>query len=85
MFSDEENPTPMVRLQRVHTFQHTKVYAKLEWYNPGAIKDRAAANLLRDGEAAGSTAGWCRRAAHGHGLGDARQLKGYELTTPLRP
>ena len=52
MFSDEENPTPMVRLQRVHTFQHTKVYAKLEWYNPfGAIKDRVAANLLRDGEA----------------------------------
>ena len=45
--SDAENPTPLVRLNRVSPFQHTKVYAKLEWYNPfGAVKDRVAANLI---------------------------------------
>lgn len=51
MLSSEQNPTPIVRLNRVTPFKHTKVYAKLEWYNPfGAVKDRVAANLLRDAE-----------------------------------
>ena len=89
MFSDEENPTPMVRLQRVHTLQHTKVYAKLEWYNPfGAIKDRVAANLLRDGEARGLVKAEQRLVEPtsgntGMGLAMLANLKGYELTTPL--
>jgi len=49
MLSNENNPTPMVRLNRVVPFKHTAVYAKLEWYNPfGAVKDRIAANLVRD-------------------------------------
>ncbi len=49
MLSNENNPTPMVRLNRVVPFNHTAVYAKLEWYNPfGAVKDRIAANLVRD-------------------------------------
>jgi cysteine synthase/rhodanese-related sulfurtransferase len=50
----EENPTPIVRLRHIGDFQHAKVYAKLEWYNPfGAIKDRVAANLVRDAEERG--------------------------------
>lgn len=54
MLSSAENPTPIVRLHRVIPFQHTKVYAKLEWYNPfGAVKDRVAANLIRDAEERG--------------------------------
>jgi len=54
MLSNENNPTPIVRLNRVSPFKHTKVYAKLEWYNPfGAIKDRVAANLVRDAEERG--------------------------------
>ncbi len=49
MLSNENNPTPMVRFNRVVPFKHTTVYAKLEWYNPfGAVKDRIAANLVRD-------------------------------------
>ena len=49
-----ENPTPIVRLQRIPGFQHAQVYAKLEWYNPfGAVKDRVAANLVRDAEERG--------------------------------
>ncbi|MFT3859889.1 pyridoxal-phosphate dependent enzyme [Micropruina sp.] len=51
-----ENPTPIVRLQRVTGFEHATVYAKLEWYNPfGAVKDRVAANLIRDAEEHGET------------------------------
>ncbi len=54
MLSSAENPTPIVRLNRVTPFKHTQVYAKLEWYNPfGAVKDRVAANLLRDAEEKG--------------------------------
>ena len=56
MLSSAENPTPIVRLNRVTPFKHTQVYAKLEWYNPfGAVKDRVAANLLRDAEEKGLT------------------------------
>ena len=51
LLSGVENPTPLVRLNRVTPFTETVVYAKLEWYNPfGAVKDRVAANLLDDGE-----------------------------------
>ena len=54
MLSNAENPTPIVRLNRVVPFQHTQVYAKLEWYNPfGAVKDRVAANLVADAEGRG--------------------------------
>jgi len=54
MLSNAENPTPIVRLNRVTPYKHTKVYAKLEWYNPfGAVKDRVAANLVRDAQERG--------------------------------
>lgn len=49
-----DNPTPIVRLRHIPGFQHARIYAKLEWYNPfGAVKDRVAANLVRDAEARG--------------------------------
>ena len=86
---DADNPTPLVRLNRVSPFRHTQVFAKLEWYNPfGAIKDRVAASLIADGEArqtvkpsqklveptSGNT---------GMALAMIANAKGYELTTPL--
>jgi cysteine synthase len=41
LLSNEANPTPLVRLNKVVPFQHTKVFAKLEWYSPfGSVKDR---------------------------------------------
>ncbi len=56
MLSNEQNPTPLVRLNRVTPYKHTTVYAKLEWYNPfGAVKDRVAANLVRDAKEKGLT------------------------------
>jgi cysteine synthase/rhodanese-related sulfurtransferase len=86
---DAENPTPLVRLNRVSTFQHTEVYAKLEWYNPfGAVKDRVAANLLIDGEAR-HTVGPNQKLVEptsgntGMALVMMANARGYTLTTPL--
>ena len=40
LLSSIDNPTPLVRLIRVVAFEHTSVFAKLEWYNPfGSVKD----------------------------------------------
>ena len=89
LLSSAENPTPLVRLNRVSPFRHTQVYGKLEWYNPfGAVKDRVAANLIDDGEA--------RHTVHDHqklveptsgntgmALAMIANLRGYSLTTPL--
>ncbi|HEY2513118.1 MAG TPA: pyridoxal-phosphate dependent enzyme [Polyangiaceae bacterium] len=51
LLPNADNPTPIVRLNRVPGFKHAKVYGKLEWFNPfGAVKDRVAANLVRDAE-----------------------------------
>ena len=44
-----DNPTPLVELRQVTGLRHARVFAKLEWYNPfGSVKDRVAANLVRD-------------------------------------
>ena len=89
LLSGADNPTPLVRLNRVSPFTHTQVYGKLEWYNPfGAIKDRVAANLIADGEA--------RHTVHDHqklveptsgntgmALAMIANVRGYSLTTPL--
>ncbi len=89
LLSSEENPTPLVRLHRVVPFRHAKIYAKLEWYNPfGAVKDRVAANLVRDAEERGTLAPGNKlvEATSGNtGLGLAMigNAKGYPLRTPL--
>jgi len=87
--ANEDNPTPLVRLNQVVPFEHTQVYAKLEWYNPfGAVKDRIAYNLICDAEekdllgdgqklvepTSGNT---------GMGLAMVSNQRGYSLTTPL--
>ncbi len=89
MLSSEENPTPIVRLNRVVPLRQTKIYAKLEWYNPfGSVKDRVADNMIRDAKEKGllgegqqlvePTSG-----NTGMGLAMIANAKGYELTTPL--
>lgn len=89
LLSNADNPTPIVRLNKVIPFQHTQVYAKLEWYNPfGAVKDRVADNLIRDAEERGllqigkklveATSG-----NTGIGLIMMGNAKGYPLRTPL--
>jgi len=89
LLPDEGNPTPLVRLHRVVPFRHARVYAKLEWYNPfGAVKDRVAANLIRDAEAKGTLVPGQKlvEATSGNtglGLAMVGNAKGYSLRTPL--
>ncbi len=88
MLSGVDNPTPLVRLNHVVGFEHTKVYAKLEWYNPfGSVKDRIASNMIREAEEQGTltdedlvepTSG-----NTGLGLTMIGNALGYSLTTPL--
>lgn len=54
LLPSEENPTPMVRINRLNPFPELQLFAKLEWYNPfGSVKDRAAWAMLRDLEERG--------------------------------
>ena len=86
---DADNPTPLVRLNRVTPFEHAQVYAKLEWYNPfGAIKDRVAANLVSDGEERGTVHPGQKLVEPtsgntGMALAMIANARGYTLTTPL--
>jgi len=78
-----------VRLQRVVPFTHARVYAKLEWYNPfGAVKDRVAANMIREAEEKGALPAGTKLVEPtsgntGMGLAMVGNAKGYSLTTPL--
>ena len=89
LLSNADNPTPIVRLNKVSPFKHTQVYAKLEWYNPfGAVKDRVADNLIRDAEERGllSPGKQLVEATSGNtgiGLVMIGNAKGYPLRTPL--
>ena len=87
MLSSAENPTPLLRLHRVAPFQHTKVYAKLEWYNPfGAVKDRVAANLVRDAEERGVKLANLVEPTSGNtgmGLAMISNARGFQFTATL--
>jgi cysteine synthase/rhodanese-related sulfurtransferase len=89
LLSNEENPTPLVRINKVSPFKHARIYAKLEWYNPfGAVKDRVAANLVRDAEerqVLGSGKKLVEATSGNTGLGLAMigNVKSYPLETPL--
>jgi cysteine synthase len=49
MLPNEENPSPMVRINRMNPVPAFQLFAKLEWFNPfGSVKDRAAWAMLRD-------------------------------------
>ena len=89
MLSSEENPTPLVRLNRVVPDRQAAIYAKLEWYNPfGSVKDRVAWNLIRDAGEKGLLAEGQQLVEPtsgntGMGLAMVSNAKGYSLTTPL--
>src|SRR5260370_28718939 len=54
MLTNEQNPPPLVRLNRMNPSADFVLYAKLEWMNPfGSVKDRAAWEMLRDLEQRG--------------------------------
>jgi cysteine synthase B len=47
--------TPLIRLQKIaREFPNIRIYAKAEYFNPGgSVKDRAARNMVLDGERSG--------------------------------
>ena len=47
--------TPLLRLEKVpREFPGVEIYAKAEYFNPGgSVKDRAALNMILDGERSG--------------------------------
>jgi cysteine synthase len=54
MLPSEDNPSPLVRINRLNPSPGFALYAKLEWLNPfGSVKDRAAWEMLRDLEERG--------------------------------
>ncbi len=89
MLSNADNPTPLVRLNRVVPHTQARIYAKLEWYNPfGSVKDRVAENLLRDAGEKGLLAEGQQLVEPtsgntGMGLAMLANAQGYSLTTPL--
>jgi cysteine synthase/rhodanese-related sulfurtransferase len=90
LLSGEDNPTPLVRIQRCVPHRHARIYAKLEWYNPfGAVKDRVAANMIRDGEERGVLGGAVTHLVEptsgntGMGLAMVGNAKGYTFTATL--
>ena len=89
LLPSEQNPTPLVRINRIVPFQHTQVFAKLEWFNPfGAVKDRVAANMIRDAESRellgdGKKLVEATSGNTGLGLAMVGNARGYPLRTPL--
>jgi cysteine synthase/rhodanese-related sulfurtransferase len=89
LHSNENNPTPLVRINKVVPFEHATVFAKLEWYNPfGAVKDRIALNLLQDAEEKGLLGQGMQLVEPtsgntGLGLAMMANAKGYPLRTTL--
>ena len=54
MLPNEDNPSPLVRINRMNPSEQFTLYAKLEWLNPfGSVKDRAAWEMLSDLESRG--------------------------------
>lgn len=54
MLPTEENPSPLVRINRMNPAPGFELFAKLEWMNPfGSVKDRAAWAMLRELEEKG--------------------------------
>ena len=77
--------TPMVKLNRITKGIEAKVYAKLEFFNPGAsVKDRMALKMVEDAEKSGllKPGGTIVEGTSGNtgmGLALAAIVKGYKL------
>ncbi len=46
--------TPLIKIKNITANPNVDIYAKAEWFNPGgSIKDRAALNMILEGESSG--------------------------------
>ena len=56
LIASPENPTPLVRLNRINPNKDFQIYLKLERYNPfGSVKDRIVSEMLHGLEIGGRT------------------------------
>src|SRR3989338_4237669 len=56
LIASPENPTPLVRLNRLNANKSFPLYLKLERYNPfGSVKDRIALSMLKGLEVGNKT------------------------------
>ncbi|KTB49298.1 Cysteine synthase [Dehalogenimonas alkenigignens] len=56
LIANEDNPTPLVRLNHINPNPNFQLYLKLERFNPfGSVKDRVALEMLRGLDADGKT------------------------------
>jgi cysteine synthase len=85
MLPNEENPSPLVRINRMNPAPGVDLFAKLEWMNPfGSVKDRAAAALIESLEAQGklnATRGLVEPTSGNTGISLAAiaSMKGYKM------
>lgn len=86
--ANTDNPTPLVKLNKLNPFSKITMYAKLEWYNPfGAVKDRPALAMIEAAEKKGLLQGKKMieptSGNTGIGLAGLANLKGYKLRTTV--
>src|SRR5690554_8144474 len=82
--------TPMVRMNKICKHIPAKIYAKVEYFNPGhSVKDRMALQMIEDAEAEGKlkpggTVIECTSGNTGMGLALACIVKGYKRSEERR-
>ncbi|MCF8093440.1 MAG: pyridoxal-phosphate dependent enzyme, partial [Desulfotignum sp.] len=86
---DSIGNTPVVEIKRMNPVPHVRIFAKLEYMNPGgSVKDRAALYMIRAGEASGrltkdKTVIEATSGNTGIGLAMICAVKGYDLTLTM--
>ncbi|MFO7884364.1 MAG: cysteine synthase family protein, partial [Desulfobacteraceae bacterium] len=86
---DSIGNTPVVEIKRLNPFPDVKIFAKLEYMNPGgSIKDRAALSMIEDGERKGhlkkgKTVIEATSGNTGIGLAMICSVKGYSLVLTM--
>ena len=86
---DSVGHTPLVEIRRLNPVKGVKIYAKLEYMNPGgSIKDRAALSMIRQGERSGElvpdkTVIEATSGNTGIGLAMICSVKGYDLVLAM--
>ena len=86
---DSVGHTPLVEIRKVNPVKGVKIYAKLEYMNPGgSIKDRAALSMILEGERSGEltqdkTVIEATSGNTGIGLAMICSVKGYDLVLAM--
>lgn len=81
---DRIGNTPLLRLERISSVNSAQVFGKAEWYNPGgSVKDRAAANIVREARRSGALRGRSLLDSTSGNTGIAYAMLGAALDFPV--